>query len=474
MNYIALATTAGQTRIAAALANQQPLVITAVAVGDGAGAPVTPLVSMTGLARELWRGPPASVGRNPAAPTEVLVQVTIPPTVGPATIRELALFADGDCILIASYPATDMVAASQGAVNTIDVTIPMAVDTAANVTLQYNPAVLIPLPMLLRAPFIGIDGFVSKPPVVNPAAGALFVVAADAVGLFAHHDTQFAQFDGTAYRYAPAPLRTIVGNAADGYDYRRTATGWERIRIGDPGLVNVGSDPAVPVYVGEAEDGAHKLAKLRGAGVVTVARDAETGDVVINSPEVKGPKGDAGRDGTAGINGRDGKDGAKGESAVRGTAFATTSLTPRIDTIVPDDNTIPQLDEGVEVLTIAYTIKSATSKIRCYVDVTGMAFGEAAGVYVVGGLFDGRADALAVDMHFGPQWSDVKIAFIHEYKHTRAVGDVMTFSVRVGISTRTGYCILNAHANTSQTIGGTYFNHFGNARKTTLLVEEIE
>jgi phage-related tail fiber protein len=157
--YFALATLLGQAKIAAAIANQGSINITAVAVGDGNGAPVTPVVTMTGLVREVWRGAPVSVSRDPASPTQVLVQAIIPASVAPATIRELALYTDdGQCIVVANYPATDLAATSQGAVNTIDVLIPIVVDTAANVTITVNPATLIPLGQLMRAPISGSAG----------------------------------------------------------------------------------------------------------------------------------------------------------------------------------------------------------------------------------------------------------------------------------------------------------------------------
>jgi Phage tail-collar fibre protein len=263
--YTAVLTLIGQQRVAALIANAGAMVIDGVACGDGAGAPITPVETMTGLVRELWRGQPISVGRDPASPTQVLVSFTIPASVAPATIRELALYAGADCLAVANYPATDLAVGSQGMVNTIDCVMPMAIDTAANVVLQYNPAVLVPIGQLLRAPFIGIDAVLNAPPVASPELGALFVVGPEPLGLWSHHAHEFAQFDGMAYRYAKAPLRTIVGNAADGYDYRRTATGWARIRIGDPGLENVGSAAAVALYVGDGEEGVHQLAKLSGA-----------------------------------------------------------------------------------------------------------------------------------------------------------------------------------------------------------------
>ncbi|MEQ1614733.1 MAG: phage tail protein, partial [Hyphomicrobiaceae bacterium] len=167
-----------------------------------------------------------------AMPTQVLVQAIIPASVAPATIRELALFTDdGQCLVVANYPATDLAATSQGAVNSIDVLIPIVVDTAADVTITINPATLIPLAQLMRAPFIAIDGFASAPP-VNPAIGALVVAGPAISGAFANREDQFAQWTGVIWAFAPAPVDTIVGNAADHLYYRRTADGWVLFPLG--------------------------------------------------------------------------------------------------------------------------------------------------------------------------------------------------------------------------------------------------
>jgi len=223
--YFAVATLLGQAKIAAAIAGTGTINITAIAVGDGNGAPVTPTVNMTGLVHEVWRGAPTSVTRDPVYPTQVLVQGTIPASVAPATIRELALYTDdGKCIVVANYPATDLAAASQGAVNTIDVLIPIVVDTAANVTIIVNPADIVPLSRLRRAPWISIDSFASAPP-TNPAATALVIVGTAPTGAFAGKAGQFAEWNPqiAAWIATVPALETVVRNIADGVTYKYTS-----------------------------------------------------------------------------------------------------------------------------------------------------------------------------------------------------------------------------------------------------------
>lgn len=241
--YYAVATLAGQAKIAAAIANQGAIDITAVAAGDGNGQPVTPLETMVGLVHEVWRGAPTSVGRDPAAPTQVLITAVIPDTAAPATIRELALFtSDGQCFAVANYPATDLAAPSQGAVNSIEVIIPIVVDTAANVaiTITVNPNEIVRVERLGRAPFISIDSFSNAPP-ANPAANALVVVGAAPTGAFAGEAHKFAQWNGATWQTAIAHRGTIVHDIATGTYWRRTADGWAPFVATEtePGLVTL-------------------------------------------------------------------------------------------------------------------------------------------------------------------------------------------------------------------------------------------
>jgi len=224
--YYSVVTLTGQAKIAAAISGGPGLEISNIAAGDGNGAAVTPVVTQPGLVREVWRGPVVSVTRDPAAPTQVIVRGTIPGTVGPTTIRELALFAsDGSCIAVANWPATEIAGSGEGAVTDIDVRFVLLVDSAAEVNIHVSLASLIGVANLLRPPFIAVDAFADAPP-SSPAAGALVVVSATPTGAFAAIPHRLAQYTGAAWSSVVAPVNTIVGNAADGIYYRRTSSGW--------------------------------------------------------------------------------------------------------------------------------------------------------------------------------------------------------------------------------------------------------
>lgn len=233
--YFSVVTLQGQAQIAAALSGQGNVVLAELAAGDGNGQPTTPVTNQTTLVHQVWRGAITSVARDPAHPTQVIVTATIPGSAGPAIIRELGIYAsNGELVAVANYPATELAAPGQGAVTDILVEFVFVVDTAAPVTVQINSSSFVPLAQMMRAPFIGIDTFALAPP-ANPNAGDLVVVGTPLphdqntpapTGVFTAHADEFGQWNGTGWLFCAAPLETIVGNAADGRQYKRTGTGW--------------------------------------------------------------------------------------------------------------------------------------------------------------------------------------------------------------------------------------------------------
>jgi hypothetical protein len=103
--YKAIFTTLGLQRLAEAQASGVPLVFTEVAVGDGGGAEITPIASMTALVNERARVDVNLVEIHPDAPNTVRVEGLIPAATGGFFIREAGLFnGAGELIAIASYP----------------------------------------------------------------------------------------------------------------------------------------------------------------------------------------------------------------------------------------------------------------------------------------------------------------------------------------------------------------------------------
>lgn len=231
--YFSVVTLLGQAKIAAAIAGTGTVTIAEIAAGDGNGNFVTPVVTQTALVHEIYRGDVESVARDPLHPTQVIVRATIPGSAGPATVRELGLFADdGQLVAVSNYPSTEIAAAGEGAVTDIVVEFVFVVDTAAPVTIQINPAGLVYLAGMRRPPFIGIDEFAASPP-ATPADDTLVVVSAAPTGAFAGLAHQLAQWNGSVWLSCPAPWGTIVANADDGKYYQRTETGWVEMLWGN-------------------------------------------------------------------------------------------------------------------------------------------------------------------------------------------------------------------------------------------------
>lgn len=224
--YQSVITLVGQGKVASALANGPSVNITQLSAGDGNGQSVTPIETQNALVHEVWRGNVLSASRDPANPTHVIVQAVIPVDAGPFTVRELALWtSDGACFAVMSTPEVVKTTAAQGATQEVTVSFRIVVDTAANITVTLDPAQLVPVSGLLRAPFIAVDAFTDAPP-ANPAIGALYVVSATPTGAFAGLAHRFVQWNGSVWVNAPAILTTIVGDGSTGVYWRRTATGW--------------------------------------------------------------------------------------------------------------------------------------------------------------------------------------------------------------------------------------------------------
>jgi hypothetical protein len=98
-------------------------------------------------------------------------------------------------------------------------------------------------------------------------------------------------------------------------------------------------------------------------------------------------------------------------------------------TVIPADNTIPQITEGDEFMTLAITPKSATSTLYITVVANGS---PSVGGYVTAALFqDATANALAVAADSPGIGGGSNITFTH--KMTSGTTSSTTFRVRIGL-----------------------------------------
>lgn len=126
--------------------------------------------------------------------------------------------------------------------------------------------------------------------------------------------------------------------------------------------------------------------------------------------------------------------------AVEATPYATYASSAAI---IPVDDTIPQITEGVQILTVDITPTSATN--RLVIDALAFLSGDAARVFTMALFQVGTADALAVAADASAAVNNIMSVPIH---HEMAAGatTTLTFTVRVGIATGTIY--INGNSTT--------------------------
>ncbi|QDQ28309.1 hypothetical protein FNU76_19220 [Chitinimonas arctica] len=140
-NWFTLPTEAGLARIAQALAKQQTIELTQMAVGDGGGVPVVPDAKQTRLVRETWRGPISLVAIDAQNAGWITANIVIPIDVGGFTIREIGLFdSTGTLIAVANCADRYKPVLSQGmGVDTV-MEMVVALGNASVVNLSIDPS----------------------------------------------------------------------------------------------------------------------------------------------------------------------------------------------------------------------------------------------------------------------------------------------------------------------------------------------
>ncbi|MCC5811326.1 MAG: phage tail protein [Ectothiorhodospiraceae bacterium] len=114
--YYAILTNTGLQKLAAAQANEEPLVLTEFAAGDGGGGYVAPGATWTSLENEVWRGGINRVYQSDTQADIFIVEGFIDRETGGFWVRELGVFdGDGDLIAVAASPETFKAAADDGA-----------------------------------------------------------------------------------------------------------------------------------------------------------------------------------------------------------------------------------------------------------------------------------------------------------------------------------------------------------------------
>lgn len=120
------------------------------------------------------------------------------------------------------------------------------------------------------------------------------------------------------------------------------------------------------------------------------------------------------------------------------------------------DDSIPQKTEGVEVLTLAITPKSATNKLIIRANMYGEAVNE---TYLQIALFqDATADALAVSSFYAHANGWGQKAILSWYM-TSGTTSSTTFKIRCGMDRAAVSTYLNANSGGSARYDGTYLSY---------------
>lgn len=145
-------------------------------------------------------------------------------------------------------------------------------------------------------------------------------------------------------------------------------------------------------------------------------------------------------------------------------AYAEYTLNENLTTIMPADDTIPQITEGTQILSATITPKSTTNRIR--IRVNSAFCSSVAGVNITAAVFrSGVANALCARVisadGAGPNYHT---PLTLEFEHVPGVTSAVTYSVRVG-----PHIAATLRAN-----GGTTSRQLGGVSRSTLSIEEIK
>lgn len=142
--YFTLLTTAGQAKLANAIAIGVPLRITSMAIGDGNGNPVTVTESRTTMVHSVYSGSLNTLNTDPSNPNYLIAELVVPMSSGGYTVREVGLFdVDGTLIAYGNFPDVYKPLISEGSGRELVVRMVFQVSSTASVTLVIDPTIVL-------------------------------------------------------------------------------------------------------------------------------------------------------------------------------------------------------------------------------------------------------------------------------------------------------------------------------------------
>lgn len=147
MSFYTLLTALGAAEFINAQAGGVTVPFTHLALGDGNGAAVTPVESMTALVHEVHRVPISSVTVDPENPNWLVIEAVVPTTVGGWTVREIGLIGGGGAgnklLAIGNFPDTYKPLLTEGSGRDLVVRMIVQVGNASVVQLTVDPSVSV-------------------------------------------------------------------------------------------------------------------------------------------------------------------------------------------------------------------------------------------------------------------------------------------------------------------------------------------
>ena len=206
----ALLTTTGRAKEALALASGEPLVISAIAIGDGT---TVPSGGEKKLYHEIARKTVSGHGLVAGTTNTAYFDIHLAATDGPYTIREAGLYdAAGDLIAIACYdPPINKPTPESGQTVEGDVRLQIAFSNAENVIVQVDASMQVPLQRLTVKPWVPIKSIDTKQPPENPVPGDVYVIPATASGVWKGQSQKLAEFTSAGWAITGTPDGHGVG-----------------------------------------------------------------------------------------------------------------------------------------------------------------------------------------------------------------------------------------------------------------------
>lgn len=142
--YSTIHTNAGLIALNSARLNGTPIAISHMGFGDGAGNPVEPDPSATGLVRERYRTEINRVYQDPDNPLLFFAEGVLPASVGGFTVRELSVIdVNGTVFALANTPDSYQPTPDEGAIGDGIYRVAFTVANAGNVVIQLDPNTVV-------------------------------------------------------------------------------------------------------------------------------------------------------------------------------------------------------------------------------------------------------------------------------------------------------------------------------------------